>query len=224
MNKRPGDVEIIEAPATSWEQHPNGDDVSVVPLQLNTAELKALGIETTRFVTVDIMETEDIGIGDDVFMLGRFAQHSGSKSQNIPVARFGNISAMPTEPLLREDGIKQESFLVECRSVPGHSGAPVFIYKRQLFEQQGEENFLGQRVVRWDGVKQLMSRSYWLLGIDWCHLQDRATKANTGMAGVIPAWKILELLNSERLVKRRTEVAERIQRDGGDRSAVPNRG
>jgi hypothetical protein len=215
VNKRfSNEIEVVEAPASSWIQHPNGDDVSVCPLNLQTAELRTLGIETSRFVTADIIETEDIGIGDDVFMLGRFAQHSGSKTQNIPVARFGNIATMAIEPLLSEGGIRQESFLVECRSVPGHSGAPVFVYKRSLFEQPGEKNFLGQRIVKWDGAKQLMSHSYWLLGIDWCHLHDPITKANTGMAGVIPAWKILDIINSEPLVQQRRELAERMRKEG----------
>jgi hypothetical protein len=224
INKRfSNDIEVMEAPASSWTQHPDGDDISVCPLQLRTAQLRTLGIETTRFVTMDIIETEDIGVGDEVFMVGRFAQHSGSRTQNIPVVRFGNISTMPIEPILRPEGIKQDSFLVECRSVPGHSGAPVFIYKRQRFEQSGDISpVTGGRITKWNGVKQLVSDSYWLLGIDWCHLQDVETKSNTGMAGVIPAWKILELINCEQLVNQRREMAERIQREGGDRLAYPN--
>jgi len=218
VNKRfVNDVEVMEAPASSWVQHPNGDDVSMCPLQLPTRRLQTLGIETARFVTADILETEDIGIGDEIFMVGRFAQHSGSRTRNIPVARFGNIAAMPTEPLLREDGIKQESFLVECRSVPGYSGSPVFIYKLPRFEQPGDLSpITGGRVTKWNGVKQLVSDSYWLLGLDWCHLQDFDTKANTGMAGVIPAWKILELINCDQFVQQRQEVAKRIQGEGGD--------
>jgi hypothetical protein len=212
LNKRfSEEIEVIEAPASSWVQHSDGDDISVCPLQFSSARLKTLGIETGRFVTSDIMATEDIGIGDDVFMVGRFAQHSGSRTRNIPVVRFGNISTMPGEPIERPDGIKQESFLVECRSIPGHSGAPVFIYKPQDFEPPNQVSpITGLKVVQWNGVRQLISNSYWLLGIDWCHLQDPETKSNTGMAGVIPAWKILEVLNSAELVKKRRQEAERI--------------
>lgn len=227
VNKRfVNDVEVMEAPASSWVQHPNGDDVSMCPLpQLATTRLQTLGIETDRFVTAQIAETEDIGIGDEVFMVGRFAQHSGSRTRNIPVARFGNIAAMPIEPIERPEGVKQESFLVECRSVPGHSGAPVFVYKRPRFEQPGGLSpITGGRVTKWDGVKQLVSNSYWLLGMDWCHLEDADKKANTGMAGVIPAWKILELINCEQFVQQRHEEAERIQREGGNRLGYPNAG
>jgi hypothetical protein len=60
---------------------------------------------------------------------------------------------------------------------------------------------------------QVFSEGFWLLGVDWCHLTDSArvtekydqdeivtnysVRMNSGMAGVIPAWKILEILNSD---------------------------
>jgi hypothetical protein len=65
----------------------------------------------------------------------------------------------------------------------------------------------------------------YLLGIDWCHLCDTSpvtdkdgkkleygwkVSQNTGMAGVIPAWKIAEVLNCEVFVKDREKEAERI--------------
>ena len=215
LNKRFSQgVEVIEAPVKSWVQHFSGDDISLCPVQISSKELRTLGIETQRFVTSDIVATEDVGVGDDVFMVGRFAQHSGSKTQNIPAVRFGNISAMPTEPIERDDGIKQESFLVECRSVPGFSGSPVFIYKRGFELTPQVSPITGAKNVRQDGVRQLVSDSYWLLGMDWCHLQD-ATKTNTGMAGVIPAWKILEVINSDDFVNQRKQKAESIISSGG---------
>src|ERR1017187_7908057 len=54
----------------------------------------------------------------------------------------------------------------------------------------------------------------WLLGIDWCHIHDNEkvcaengaeivpaqyVKVSTGMAGVIPAWRLLSLLNCDEL-------------------------
>ena len=214
LNKRlTSEIEIIEAPAARWTQHPDGDDVSVCPVQLSSRELRTLCIETERFVTSDIVANQDVGIGDDVFMVGRFAQHSGSDTQNIPAVRFGNISAMPIEPILREDGIKQQSFLVECRSIPGFSGSPVFVFKQDFDQPQMVNQFTGAKIAGWNGIRQLVSDSYWLLGIDWCHLRD-ATKTNTGMAGVIPAWKILELINSEQFVSDRKQKAQSIIETG----------
>ena len=200
-------IEVIETPATAWVKHPNADDIAVCPLRISTMRLKSLCVETDRFLTKVTIEDEDIGIGDEVFMVGRFAHHSGDETQNIPALRFGNIAMMDRQPIHREDGIIQESFLVECRSIPGYSGSPVFAYKRNFEEQPRVSPFQGY------------SKGWWLLGVDWCHLQDtgyvREKKAgkettrksfvevSTGMAGVIPAWKILEVFSTEELVKQR---------------------
>jgi hypothetical protein len=72
----------------------------------------------------------------------------------------------------------------------------------------------------------------WLLGIDWGHLplwnsvyeRDKETKthyqveANTGVACVLPAWRIMDVLNLEVLVKERNqhdrEVTKRIATEG----------
>jgi hypothetical protein len=208
LNKRfEESVQVLEAPANTWTQHRDGDDITVCSLDISTQELRTLCIETERFVTKDTMATEDIGLGDDVFMVGRFVHHSGGETQNIPSLRFGNISVMNRQPIKRRDGILQESFLVECHSVPGYSGSPVFVYKRQFQEHKQVNPF------------QVYSDGFWLLGIDWCHLSDSAkvfdkqceqegstnyaVRINTGMAGVIPAWKILEIINSEEAVRQR---------------------
>jgi hypothetical protein len=57
----------------------------------------------------------------------------------------------------------------------------------------------------------------YLLGIDWCHLNNlipvinqdgkqvegMKVRENTGMAGVVPAWKIMEVINAEELIVAR---------------------
>lgn len=66
----------------------------------------------------------------------------------------------------------------------------------------------------------------WLLGIDWCHIQnyesvpkkDRETpclpkqwvKSNTDMAGVIPAWRLQCLLEADELMAQRKQRDDRI--------------
>jgi hypothetical protein len=62
----------------------------------------------------------------------------------------------------------------------------------------------------------------WVLGIDWGHLgsQERVfiednestyhITDNSGFACVVPAWKLIELLNQEELVKQREVEDARI--------------
>ena len=63
-------------------------------------------------------------------------------------------------------------------------------------------------------AQQQIQRPVYFLGVNWCHLNTRErviddegeplfdelfVNANTGMAGVIPAWKLRELLESEKV-------------------------
>jgi len=70
------------------------------------------------------------GPGEEVAMLGRFLGYDGA-DENKPAARFGHLAMSSTVPIPHPWGLTQSSFLVECRSVSGYSGSPVFIYRVQ---------------------------------------------------------------------------------------------
>lgn len=75
----------------------------------------------------------EIGHGDDIFLVGLFAQHPGA-NRVLPILRFGNISLMPYEAvrITLEPEFNSittlEAYLIECKSWGGHSGSPVFFY------------------------------------------------------------------------------------------------
>jgi hypothetical protein len=146
-----------------------------------------------------------------VFVVGRFKNAQG-KLRNIPSVRFGNIAQMPHEPIEQRrvfGKFQQESFLVEARSISGFSGSPVFL----ILHARDSRQELGFR---------LHTDVFRLLGIQWGYIQDcepiRDTTGrpvdtglhvllNTGMMGVVPAWKLEDLLRSDFVVehKRKTE-------------------
>jgi len=143
-----------------------------------------------------------IGVGDEVLMLGRFINREGLQ-KNSPTARFGHISQMPGDPI----DAQEEAFLCEVRSIGGYSGSPVFLIP-SFDDRPG-----AQRPPTDRGI---------ILGIDFCHIQnwtcahdDKGYKLphvrvpqNTGMAGVIPAWKLQELIMSEKALKQRRGAEE----------------
>jgi len=206
INKVGGGVEPFETNRLRWKDHPDGDDVSAIQIDVSAAEHDIAWVFECGFVTPDIIAQYNIGIGDHVAMLGRFVGHDG-KFRNTPTARFGNISMMTAETLRNRFGHDQETFLVECHSIPGFSGSPVLIYFPT--SARSEAALLNPGL------------GPWLLGIDWLHLHDNepvrdaedkeilAVKnaygkeifpkshvhSNTGMAGVIPAWRIPGLLD-----------------------------
>jgi hypothetical protein len=68
-------------------------------------------------------------VGHEVFFTGLFGQHAG-RLRNLPIARFGNISRLPGEPIairrLGNSTEEIEGYLVEATSWGGHSGSPAF--------------------------------------------------------------------------------------------------
>ena len=219
VNKRDGGTEVIEVTASEWVRHMDGDDVAAAPIGLDFDRQDWLAMNIELFITEERISEHRIGPGDEVFMLGRFKGHEGDV-QNVVTARFGNISSMPIEPIMREDGIRQESFLVEMRSLPGYSGSPVFCYVAPGSKRYGEPGEFAPSSSWPSGP--------WLLGLDWCHLRDKEpvrdksgaelpegehVKVNTGMAGVVPAWKISEVLMGKELEKVRRLEEEAVKNE-----------
>lgn len=172
--------------------------------------------------TEKFIHDENIGPGDEVVLIGRFINIEG-KERNIPSVRFGHISQMPIEPLEYE-GKSQESFLCEIKSIGGFSGSPVFLAPVSDTGRPEGSKFVDEAR---------------LLGIDWCHIQnfehpidnngDEISHirfpTNTGMMGVVPAWKLDGLLDfprekelrdmaeNEELKRRKTPTVSRNSRD-----------
>jgi hypothetical protein len=178
------------------------------------------------FVSHETVDVQLIGVGAEVFLIGRFINHEG-RVKNTPSARFGNISMMPGEPVYVDAHTPpQESFVVELRSMCGYSGSPVFV--------SGDSYGFGRHVAGSAFTPDL------LLGVHWGHIVEpwtvetkivRKAKqsglapdeqevdqvfANTGMNGVVPAWRLTELLNMPKIktVRDSEEKAEveRIKR------------
>ena len=216
------DEEPMPGTADNWIPHPHGDDLAVRPLGL-IPERERPYVDSGLIIS-SVMETyvNDIDLGDDCLMIGRYIAPGGEQRAQ-PVVRFGNLSMLP-EPIYQDNrAFHQESFLVDMRSLSGFSGSPVFLY----WVEPGVMSVLipprSQDFPNLD-KRDLMGRK-WLLGVDWGHMpltQDvldencrpvtegwRLT-VNTGMAAVVPAWKLLDLLDMEELVKAR-EQQEEIQ-------------
>jgi hypothetical protein len=219
VNKADGQLDYISTKNADWVIHPELQDIAVLPIVLSPEHAYNFVGSDMFFLTPEIVESHGIGPGDDVFMIGRFIGHDG-KQGNLPTARFGNIARMNSEPIGNDSGINQDSFLVEMRSIPGFSGSPVFVYINPSLARP--PHFMtpinAPYNQAWHGP--------WLLGIDWSHLtsfkpvldknrRDRAqppqwVEINSGMAGVIPAWRIQEILELPEFVRQRRETDNQI--------------
>ncbi|HEY5709610.1 MAG TPA: hypothetical protein VIS51_09460 [Solirubrobacterales bacterium] len=218
LNTAAGAVDAISIPAGAWINHPNADDVSVAPMELEMPSgWQASGLYWDSVCPTDFRLRElNVGIGDDVFMLGRFVGHSGIQ-QNQPLARFGSLAMMDGGKVLDGREMLIDAYLVEMHSLPGFSGSPVFIHIQGGSQRSPKT------------IMPFFTETIGLLGIDTGHkrmthvVRDRATdqpseppqyvRENSGVAIVAPYYKIREVLEGDKLTKQRKDKAKALTED-----------
>jgi hypothetical protein len=217
VNVKQGRFDVATVKKSEWESHPDGDDIAVAPLRHHNFPGHRYAAVNESMMLVDQWP---FGPGDEVFFIGRYVDLEG-KAQNVPVLRSGILSAYPDAPIPQpaRGNFKQESILVEARSLSGFSGSPVFITPSPQIERS--DDFGGAPVVR-----EPEHRPCFLLGVDWghspwrekvrtkdgCPSQDGTyVEGNSGMMMVVPAAKLVTLLNTEvfRKMRQETEDLER---------------
>jgi hypothetical protein len=168
-----------------------------------------------------------IGIGDDVFTVGLFTYHAGTQ-RNMPIVRYGNVAMLPDEPIQVGDGFA-EVYLIEARSIGGLSGSPVFVRKTTSLPITSEH--LTERKL--DGLGRLfflgMMRGHWDINESDLNkpsfIHDRRRGVNLGIGMVVPAAKILEVINHPDLVAlrahREEESRSSVSLNQGDSAALP---
>jgi len=216
MNKTGGGTGILPLEPDTWVDHPAGDDLAVAyvpPDALRGFDYRTIH-EKMLLTKQDVEELQAIAPGEDVCMVGRFITHEG-REQNRPTVRFGNVSQMPWEPLYQgERGHWQESFLVEMRSHGAYSGSPVF-------------NIYDPHIIRTGAPGDILEKTF-LVGVDWGHIptlnpvleDDGVTRArggwlsqgHSGQSGVVPAWRLRDLLDSEPIATMRAAHDEELAR------------
>lgn len=195
LNLRAGGVTYLATRFDFWYPHPTDPaaDVSVWAAAPSPSEIDYLVYPRAAVATDAAVQQNEIGVGDEVFVTGLFANHSGA-DRNLPIVRIGNIAAMPSEPIATSLG-PAEGYLIEARSIGGLSGSPVFA------------NLMGVRTL--PGSLRIGGPRHFLLGLIHGHWDLRPSPApaevpagglgdevvNMGIAIVVPASKILETID-----------------------------
>lgn len=192
-SKRKEAVYVVGEGVQKWWFHPTDPsvDVAVLPYSPQT-DLDSIPVSTEAFLTDAIARDRRIGTGDDVYMVGLFAHLTGA-IKNIPIVRVGNIAMMPDEPVPTANG-EVEAYLIEARSIGGLSGSPAFV--RETVKDAGEVYLLGLMHGHWDlppEEKNAANRN-----------KDALGAVNMGIAIVIPAKTILEVIDHPELMAMRS--------------------
>jgi hypothetical protein len=199
-------------------------------------------IPTNIFLTETAIEPEQIGLGENAFMIGLFAQHDGGR-RNVPSARFGNLAMLADEAAPIENGyFRRPMHVIDMRSRTGFSGSPVFIYRTP------QDDLTGIVVPKRDETPDRDNRNpetlLKLIGIHAGQFQDyivaqkakdvrkktpeAAEAASTeeermifdgdkleipgAMTKVVPSWRISVLLDKDVFKKARDEAFEAMRK------------
>jgi len=222
LNRWEGPPALIKVDYKEWWNHPDTSQVVDVAVLWTGLDERIYdytwgGIEFV--LTADLIREKEIGVGDEVAIVGLFRNHAGRK-KNIPIVRIGNISAMPDEPVWTQYG-NIEAYLIEARSIGGLSGSPVFLS-------------LGSwRSINSSYTYQGTGLPFYLLGLMHGHFDVKDLNADvvldleeatpvgihSGIGVVIPASKIVETLMQKDLVEQRKET---IRKAKSESTVIPD--
>lgn len=209
LNTRDEGYEFVHVNSDMWVTHATDEsiDASVLMVAPDRDKYSYKAIPLFMSLTHEHSNYSLVGAGDEVFITGLFVKQFG-KQRNIPIIRTGNIAMMNEEPVQTKYG-QSDAILIEARSIGGLSGSPVFVHK---FAVEVEDGDLFYRT----GGNQL----FWL-GLIHGHWDEETTpdslemdtsvdRVNMGIAVVVPAEKILEVINHPEFEEKRKKELELI--------------
>ncbi len=215
VNTNAGPSCLFETALDSWEPHPDpATDVAILPaVVLPWDQLDVLFYDILGSLTDQAIAQNEIGVGDEVFMAGLFSNHHET-DRCIPIIRVGNIAAMPGEPVRTGLG-HAPAYLIECRSIGGLSGSPVFVHL-------GLMRFVGGDIRLAKDVGAV-GAIFYLLGLVHGHYDVHAAPdafsedapslkdetINMGIAIVVPIQRVVEFINTPERLEMRKKTEEK---------------
>jgi hypothetical protein len=169
--------------------------------------------------------------GDEVCVVGLYTTHYGH-ARNAPVVRIGHIAALPNEKVMTDVGYVH-AYLIECHSIAGLSGSPVYVTIPRIRIRDGE-------------IQHYEDAYYLPLGILIGHHMIRSKEAElavpqfqqqpedrgedesnemplderrTGFAVVLPIQHVFQIFESDLMKKIFREAADDLKAKSGFRPA-----
>jgi hypothetical protein len=183
-------------------------DIALTPISLDRDKVEYKAIDRGMFATRSLMAEQHVNENDEVLFTGLLTNYLGAQ-KNYPVVRHGRLALLPGEDVATESAMpnsKTQIYLAELTSFGGNSGSPVFLRVDPLREST-------------TGIMRLEYK-YYLLGVMKGFLSDQEAKQNAGIAMVVPADKILEVLSRGRVTAFVARVVAQNMVTKGDLKAA----
>ncbi len=206
LNTRAGDSQFVTVPLVlsgagqTVFLHPKDSaaDVAVIPALPDEKRFDFKFLPEQFLTSKEDFAGLGIVEGSEVFFTGLFSPHVGTR-RNYPVVRFGRV-ALITDEKIKFGDQEADLYLVETGSYGGNSGAPVFFYLG--LDRQPGTIIAGPPILKLAGV---MSGTF--LDVQPVKAIETAKIAgapsNMGIAAVVPAYKVKEVLAGPELSARR---------------------
>lgn len=187
LNRSDGTSKWFSSQLADWVVHPTDKSIDVALLPAGIpADCDHLIFPLSRCVTPEVMQDNEVGLGDEVFIVGLFRHHSGSR-RNIPIVRVGNLALLGEERIVTAGFGEMDANLIEARSIGGLSGSAVFLNLGSIRKLGGQ-------------LKIGTSEIFYLFGLIHGHYDASSTavdstesdggvsteRVNTGIAIVVP--------------------------------------
>lgn len=218
-------------------------DLAVLPfnydLWTHGSDVKLLSQEF--FADIGKLPENQFGVGDQCYVVGLFRLMAG-KTRNLPMVHSGNIALMPgQEKIPVNDWMSQgypprtrevDGYLVEVTSLEGLSGSPVFVRPAHDWNGPGtpDGGSVPTRLARDDVLLLGIWQGSWDARADDVMAVERGrdVRVPVGIGIVVPANKLVDLLDIEDLRGQRAANNLRISREespgsaGADPSSTTN--
>jgi hypothetical protein len=187
VNVANGSSRYIEFGPEEWTFIGGGPDlagVDVTDRQQKTDEISFITPEW--FVTKEFISQVGLGLGEDGFMLGLFANQSKAK-RNLIASRFGNLSMLANDqlPIKFKNGTRRPAHIFDLRSRGGFSGSPVFVYRTPDADLRTVQFGYRRRTAKPPKVR---TTPIWgndiRMEIDWTHEHDSDNNIFVSLLGV----------------------------------------
>ncbi|MFH1288714.1 MAG: hypothetical protein ABII25_08480 [bacterium] len=173
-------------------------DLAVIPFLPDQSKYEFKFIPDDLITTKETYKELNIREGTDVFFAGLFSQYIGAE-KNYPIVRFGRV-ALTTDEKISWQGKLMDLYLIEIGSYGGNSGSPVFFYLGS--DREPGSLIVGSPILKLAGIMQGTF-------LDAQEIKVVETKqiplslSNMGIAAIVPAYKLYEILHSSEIKKNR---------------------